>query len=92
MNKKKITILLTIMALFTLTGCTKTLKNSDNKVVQNSETGQTLIKNILCQPENEIQAGTNIKTNTTTSIRIMGNNNLVEACSPRTLACCCLIS
>lgn len=53
MNKKKITILLTIMALFTLTGCTKTLKNSDNKVVQNSETGQTLIKNILCQPENE---------------------------------------
>lgn len=53
MKKKKITILLTIVALFTLTGCTKTLKNSDKKVVQNTETGQTLVENILCQPEDE---------------------------------------
>lgn len=53
MKKKKITILLTITALLTLTGCTKNLKDADKKVVQNAETGQTLVENILCQPENE---------------------------------------
>lgn len=53
MKKKKITILLAMLALLTLTGCTKNLKDNDKKVVQNTETGQTLVENILCQPENE---------------------------------------
>lgn len=53
MKKRKITVLLVIMVLL-MTGCTKNLKGEDNKVVQNPETGQTLVENILCQPEEEI--------------------------------------
>lgn len=53
MNKKKIIVLLATFMLLTMTGCTKNLKDADNKVVQNKETGQTLVENILCRPENE---------------------------------------
>ena len=52
MNKKKITILL-LCAMFCLTGCTKTLKDDDNKVVTYEKTGQTLNENILCRPTNK---------------------------------------
>lgn len=51
-NGKKWIILLLIMVLFT-SGCTKTLKGEDKKVVTNPETGQSLTENILCQPTNE---------------------------------------
>lgn len=51
MKKNKIIILLFVLLL--LTGCSKTLKDKDNKVVTNPETGQSLTKNILCQPEDE---------------------------------------
>ena len=50
--KKKILICL-ILISFMLSGCTKQLKDSDGKVVQNELTGQTLTKNILCKPTNE---------------------------------------
>ena len=50
MNKSK-KILLLILLVFVLTGCTKTLKNSENKVVKNEETGQAITENIICQPE-----------------------------------------
>ena len=50
-NKKVLIILLAI--LFLATGCTKTLKDSNKKVVTNPETGQSLTQNILCQPENK---------------------------------------
>ena len=50
-NRKILIVLLAI--LFLATGCTKTLKNADKKVVTNPETGQSLTANILCQPENE---------------------------------------
>ena len=50
-NKKILIILLAI--LFLATGCTKTLKDSNKKVVTNPETGQSLTQNILCQPENK---------------------------------------
>lgn len=39
--------------VFSLTGCTKYLKDSDKKVVKNELTGQNLASNILCQPEAE---------------------------------------
>lgn len=52
MKKKKIAILLIIM-LISLTGCTKILKNDENKAVQNKTTGQSLVENILCQPEDQ---------------------------------------
>lgn len=53
MKKNQIKILLVFVLLFSLTGCTKYVKNEDNKVVKNEKTGQNLTENILCQPENK---------------------------------------
>ena len=50
-NNKKFLIIFVLLLLLT-TGCTKTLKGEDKKVVTNPETGQSLTENILCQPEN----------------------------------------
>ena len=50
-KSKKIIILLIFVCL--LTGCTKTLKDKDNKAVINETTGQNLTKNILCRPTEE---------------------------------------
>ena len=47
-NLKKILIMLVLV--FSLTGCTTILKDYDGKAVQNKTTGQSLTKNILCQP------------------------------------------
>ena len=49
MKIKKIIIM--IMLLFCVSGCSKQLTDADNKIVKNDSTGQTLTKNILCQPE-----------------------------------------
>ncbi|HIT21934.1 MAG TPA: YidC/Oxa1 family membrane protein insertase [Candidatus Scybalousia intestinigallinarum] len=49
--KNKLIILL--VAVLLLTGCTTTLKTEDKKVVKNPETGQSLTANILCKPTNE---------------------------------------
>ena len=51
-TKKTIKIITTLFLAITLTGCTKVLKEN-KKPVQNPETGQNLVQNILCQPENE---------------------------------------
>ena len=51
MKKNKAIIL--VLLLFSLTGCTTYLKTKDNKMVIYEETGQSLPKNILCQPSNE---------------------------------------
>lgn len=48
MKKRK--ILIVIMCLFLLTGCTKTLKDG-KQIVRNEETGQVLTENIICRPE-----------------------------------------
>lgn len=49
MNKfKKILILLLLVV--SLTGCTKILKNDDGKAVVNKVTGQSVTENILCKP------------------------------------------
>lgn len=50
---KKIKIILIILLLLITTGCTTTLTDSKKKAVKNEETGQTLTKNILCQPTNK---------------------------------------
>lgn len=49
-NKK---IVIIVLSLFLLTGCTKNLKGDDKKTIVNKETGQSLTENILCQPTNE---------------------------------------
>ena len=52
MKKKNFKILLiAVLSVFIITGCTTQLTNSENKAVKNPTTGQTLTKNILCQPE-----------------------------------------
>lgn len=51
MKKNKLVILL--LCLFLLTGCTKMLKDKDNKVVKNEQTGQTLTENVICKPTDE---------------------------------------
>ncbi len=50
-NKGKVIVLLLFVLL--LTGCTTTLKTEDKKVVKNPETGQSLTANILCKPTNK---------------------------------------
>lgn len=52
-NNKKIKIIIVLMLLILTTGCTKVLTDSKKKPVKNTETGQTLTKNILCQPTNK---------------------------------------
>ena len=46
-NKK---IIMIILCIFMLTGCTKILKDSEKKVVKNLETGQAITENIICKP------------------------------------------
>lgn len=53
MKKKYFKLLLVILMVFSVTGCTKYLKDENNKNVQNVETGQNLPSNILCRPEDE---------------------------------------
>lgn len=51
MKKKNIRkILIMFVLVLSLTGCTTYLKDNKGKAVQNKTTGQSLTKNILCQP------------------------------------------
>ena len=49
-NKKIFKIFTLLICFLLLTGCTKTLQDSDKKPVKNEETGQTLTENIICKP------------------------------------------
>lgn len=51
MKNKKLLIIL--MSVFLLTGCTKNLKNEDKQIVKNEETGQSVTENIICKPADE---------------------------------------
>lgn len=54
MNKANIKkIVLVVLGVLVLTGCTTQLTDSNNKAVTNPTTGQTLTKNILCQPNDK---------------------------------------
>lgn len=50
-NRKKILIM--ILCLFLLSGCTKQLKDNKNKVVTNQKTGQSITENIICKPTSD---------------------------------------
>ena len=52
-NNKILKIFIITLLLITLTGCTKILKDSDNKAVRNEETGQAVTENIICKPKND---------------------------------------
>ena len=47
---KKIKTLVLLLCVLVLTGCTKTLKDEDNKIVRNEETGRTITENVICKP------------------------------------------
>jgi len=64
MKNKKIALILLFFMLISLTGCTKILKNSENQNIQNKVTGQSLVENILCQPEDS------------TTIELYNQNNI----------------
>jgi len=51
--KKKYKLLIIIILLTICVGCTKTLKDKDNKIITNPETGQSLTSNILCKPSDD---------------------------------------
>ena len=53
MTKKIFKFSFILMCILTLTGCTKYIKGDNKKVIQNKETGQNVVKNILCQPEDK---------------------------------------
>lgn len=53
MKNRKIVLMLSLLSIFFVTGCTKILKTEEKKVVQNPITGQNLVENILCQPSDE---------------------------------------
>ena len=48
--KKTIKLFIIISLMLTLTGCTKYMKDSNGKILQNESTGQNLPSNILCKP------------------------------------------
>ena len=48
MKKRKLALLLLCLSI--LTGCSKMLKDSDNQVVKNEITGQTITENVICKP------------------------------------------
>ena len=50
---KKYKILVIILLLFSVTGCTTYLKDENNKSVTYKKTGQNLPANILCKPQDE---------------------------------------
>ena len=50
MKNKSVKIILILFMLFSLTGCTKYIKDENKKIIQNESTGQNLPLNILCKP------------------------------------------
>ena len=53
MKKKYQKIFVLLVCVLLLTGCTKLLKDDENKIVKNTETGSTITENIICKPTNE---------------------------------------
>lgn len=53
MKNKKTKFILLMLSILLLTGCTKNLKNSENKIVTNEKTGQSVTENIICRPTDE---------------------------------------
>lgn len=52
-QKNKIKLIIVLVLLLITTGCTTTLTDKDKKPVKNEVTGQSLTKNIICQPTNK---------------------------------------
>lgn len=53
MKNKKTKLILIMLSILLLTGCTKNLKNDENQIVKNEKTGQSVTENIICKPTDE---------------------------------------
>ena len=53
MKNKTSKIIIILMCIFLLSGCTKTLKDKDKNAVVNEATGQSITENIICKPTNK---------------------------------------
>ena len=53
MKNKKTKFILLMLSILLLTGCTKNLKDSENKIVTNEKTAQSVTENIICRPTDE---------------------------------------
>ena len=53
MKNKKTKFILLMLSILLLTGCTKNLKDSENKIVTNEKTGQSVTENIICRQTDE---------------------------------------
>ena len=71
--KKNKKILILLLLTLSLTGCTKYAKTEDNKVLTNENTGQKIVENIICKP------------NDSETLKIYEDNNIdinkLPACS-----------
>ena len=76
--KKTVKLLVVISLMFTLTGCTKYIKDDKGKIVQNIETGQNLPSNILCKPTDKETLNTYSEYNKTTKGKKVDVNSLPE--------------
>lgn len=50
MNKTNKRIIVVLVSLLLLTGCSKQLKDKDNNIVKNEKTGQSITENVICRP------------------------------------------
>lgn len=53
MKKNTKIIIIFILGIFLLTGCTKQLRDKKNNIVTNKDTGQSITENIICKPTNK---------------------------------------
>ena len=50
MKKNKKLLIVALLSMLLLTGCTKQLKDAEGKIIESDKTKQVLVENILCQP------------------------------------------
>lgn len=79
--KNKIKIIVILVLMLSMTGCTKYLKDDKNKNVVNEATGQTLTQNILCLPEDETTLELYEKYNETASDNKKVNLDSLPSCA-----------
>lgn len=78
MKNNFIKIMLIGVMIFSLTGCTKYIKNEEKQIIQNEATGQNLPQNILCKPADEETLKIYEEYNATTKNEKVDLENLSE--------------
>lgn len=69
MIKRNIKVIIALLLITTLTGCTKYMQYDDKKSVTNDETGQRVVENILCKTSTTDEDYERIKNNKIESLQ-----------------------